>query len=203
MAYDPQTTTLTVGSHLSTLGSDPVRNFKFLVQINHEIASNVDGSLHKIATKIGFVSVSGFSAQTAAIPYRSGGMNTTPQMHPGQTSFTPVSMTRGIMLGSNATNLWFKQLFTVQVGEGQFINTDGMGFRANVDVWVLPHPRTDTSKFHPVAKYTIYNAWPSSINFSDLNAGDNAYIVENMTLTHEGWDFVVFEPGSPDKYAVK
>lgn len=195
MTYDPTQTTLDVASHLSTLGTDPIRNFKFLVQINHEIVKPQDNTVHKIATKIGFVSVSGFSAQTAPIPYRSGGMNTTPQMHPGQTSFTPISMTRGILLGSNATNLWFKQLFTVQVGEGQYLDNNGMGFRANVDVWVLPHPRTDTKKFHPVAKYTIYNAWPNAINFSDLNAGDNAYIVENMTLTHEGWDFQAFEPG--------
>jgi len=37
-------------------------------------------------------------------------------------------------------------------------------------------------------RFRLYNAWPTSIAYSDLNAGDNALQVEQMTLVHEGLD---------------
>jgi len=37
-------------------------------------------------------------------------------------------------------------------------------------------------------RFTVFNAWPTSIAYSDLNAGDNALFVEQMTLVHEGFD---------------
>jgi hypothetical protein len=37
----------------------------------------------------------------------------------------------------------------------------------------------------------VYNAWPTSIAFSDLDAGANAIVVQQMTLAHEGWEFKV------------
>lgn len=186
MALDPRKG-LPVSSHLSTLKTDPIRSFKYLVQVNHSVL-NAKNKVEHIGFNLGFTSVSGFSASTAPIPYRSGGMNTTPQYMPGQTSFTPINLTRGLLLGTPHNALWFKQLFAVNVGEGQYVDNGGAGFRASVDVWVLPHPRTDGKKFKPVFHYKVYNAWPSTIAYSDLNSGDNAFIVENMVLQHEGWE---------------
>jgi phage tail-like protein len=37
-------------------------------------------------------------------------------------------------------------------------------------------------------RFEVYNAWPTSVAYSDLNAGDNALFVEQMTLVHEGFD---------------
>jgi hypothetical protein len=37
-------------------------------------------------------------------------------------------------------------------------------------------------------RFKVYNCWPTSIAYSDLNAGDNALFVEQMTLVHEGFD---------------
>jgi hypothetical protein len=34
----------------------------------------------------------------------------------------------------------------------------------------------------------VYNAWPTALAYSDLNAGDNSLLVEQMTLVHEGFD---------------
>jgi phage tail-like protein len=34
----------------------------------------------------------------------------------------------------------------------------------------------------------VYNAWPTAVAYSDLNAGDNALLVEQMTLVHEGFN---------------
>ena len=37
-------------------------------------------------------------------------------------------------------------------------------------------------------RFKVFNAWPTTVAYSDLNAGDNALYVEQMTLVHEGFD---------------
>jgi phage tail-like protein len=37
-------------------------------------------------------------------------------------------------------------------------------------------------------RFNVYNCWPTAVAYSDLNAGDNALFVEQMTLVHEGFD---------------
>lgn len=190
MTFNPGNLVFNVQSQLSSLATDPLRNFKFVVQINHEVA-DPSGNVSTIGFNMGFTSVDGFQASVAPIPYRTGNMNTTAQQIPGQASFPPISFSRGVLVGSRANYDWFRQVFSTIVGEGDFVanGNPAMGFRAHVDVWVLPHPRTDTSSFHPTAHFKIYNAWPSSLSYSGLNAGDNAFMVEQMTLVHEGWAF--------------
>jgi hypothetical protein len=52
---------------------------------------------------------------------------------------------------------------------------------------VLDHPVTTASV--PVkAIYRVYNAWPTSIAFSDLDAGANAVFMQQLSLAHEGFD---------------
>ena len=43
-------------------------------------------------------------------------------------------------------------------------------------------------KDHVAMRFQVYNAWPTSVAYSDLNAGDNAIFVEQITLVHEGFD---------------
>jgi phage tail-like protein len=186
-----------ISSHLSRLATDPLRNFKFLVEINHDVESTADGgSVKHVGFTLGFTSVSGFSATTNAIPYRQGGYNTAPQMIPGQTSFTPISLQRGVLIGKKHDWDWFRQLFAMSADKGSYVRNTGSkgnarGFRGGVIVHVLPHPRPDDWDLESIAKFHVYNAWPTSISFSDLNAGDNAFIVSNLTLAHEGWNYVL------------
>jgi phage tail-like protein len=37
-------------------------------------------------------------------------------------------------------------------------------------------------------RFEVYNCWPTAVAYSDLNAGDNALLVEQMTLVHEGFN---------------
>jgi phage tail-like protein len=76
-------------------------------------------------------------------------------------------------------------LFTVQQGTGN--ETPGRDFRATVDIMVLDHPVT-TPQVPVKAVYRVYNAWPTSIAFSDLDAGANAVLMQQMSLAHEGFD---------------
>lgn len=189
-----------VQTHLSTQKTDPLRDFKFVVNIPHEV--NINGSTTKIGFTLGFTSVDGLSASTNAIPYRSGNLNTTTQMIPGQTTFNPLNLQRGLLLGTAQDFQWFQQIFSVQIGDGQYVSNNQRGFRTNVYVHVLPHPRTDTSVLDAVATFKVYNAWPSSISYSTLNAGDNGLIVSQLTLAHEGWELLSLaspsEPFGPD-----
>lgn len=60
---------------IAHLATDPLRNFKFNVNIMHP-------HIRGFAT-MGFMTVSGLNITTEVIPYREGGMNTTTQKMPG------------------------------------------------------------------------------------------------------------------------
>jgi phage tail-like protein len=144
------------------------------------------------------MSVSGLSVTVSVIAYRDGAMNTVTQKLPGQADFSPIVLSRGLAVGTPYELAWLKQLFQVMQGTassttddlGQFPNGPGSEFRGIVDVKVLGHPVTGYAA--PInAWFRIYNAWPTSLSYSDLDAGANQIIVSQMTLAHEGWDLKV------------
>jgi phage tail-like protein len=181
-----------------SLNSDPTRNFRFLVEFhpyrpdNHPMGKPVN---------FGFTSVSGLSMAVESIPYREGGMNTTLHQIPGQATFSPITLTRGVHLGNSQAWRWMKRLFTA-IGPTSASGYPNYQFRSSVTIHVLQHPvnmGNDTgvaindtlamSRNDPIAmSFRAYNAWISSLAYSDLNAGDNAIAVEQMTLVHEGLD---------------
>lgn len=169
-----------VKTHMSTVATDPLRNFKFHVNIHHQ---SPGGSP---LIRLGFMGASGLSAATDPIPYREGGMNTTTRKLPGQTNFSDISLARGVILGTKQSWQWFTELFAVQNGNG--LGRPGGNFRANMDIKVLDHPVTDRENVPSKMLVKVYNAWPISIAYSDLDAGGNAVLIEQMTLTHEGWE---------------
>lgn len=180
-----------------SLNSDPTRNFRFLVVFepynsNHPMQKPVN---------FGFTSVAGLSMAVESIPYREGGMNTTLHQVPGQATFSPITLTRGVHLGNDQAWRWIKRLFTA-VGPSNTSGFPAYQFRCSVTIHVLQHPvnmgndtgvsihDTDAmTRNDPIAaSFRAYNAWISSLAYSDLNAGDNAIMVEQMTLVHEGLD---------------
>lgn len=163
---------------IARLATDPLRNFKFQVQIQHPSIKNF--------ARMGFMSVSGLNVTTEVIPYREGGMNTTTQKMPGQSDFAPITLSKGLAVGDSQMMDWMKQLFTVMQGEGY--GKAGEDFRCTVDVFILDHPVTSGAA-PAKAAFRIYNAWPTAVAFSDLDAGANAIVVQQMTLAHEGFEF--------------
>ena len=177
---------------LSTLMSDPVRNFKFLVTF-----TAADGNW-KTPT-MGFVSLSGLSVSTESIAYREGGYNTNVHQIPGQSSFSPITLSKGVMLGQNFNPQWMKRLFSVMTPTA----TAGVGedFRVTVDIQVLTHPNpagttgsdvanivTNPQDQHTSMRFRVYNAWITSLAYSNLDAGANTLMVEELSLVHEGFD---------------
>lgn len=190
--------------------TDPVRNFRFLVGFEKTIPGgggwNPDASL-------GFTSVSGLAISTESIPYREGGYNTTVHQIPGQTTFSPVTFQRGVTIGSRQNWDWMKMMF--QTVTGEVYNGKNDSFRADIIIKVLNHPVpystaagsgygvaaseiTQAGDDVVVAQFRLYNAWPTSVAYSDLNAGDNALMVEQMTVVHEGMTMQWASKGSDD-----
>lgn len=181
---------------LSTLMTDPVRNFRFLVTFK---PTDEWKDAAKPA-KMGFVSLSGLSVTTEPIAYREGGYNTNVHQIPGQSAFTPITLSKGVMLNQESNMLWMKRLFSVitpSVTSGV-----GAGFRCNLDIQVLSHPNPQASTGagttqaqattaydqHTSLRFKVYNAWISSLSYSNLDAGSNTLMVEEMSLVHEGFD---------------
>lgn len=187
----------TIINNRSTLETDPIRNFRFLVTIKPlaGTASWLPTTPKKVV--VGFTSVSGLSVTTDSIPYREGGHNTTVHQIPGQTTFAPITLQRGVVLGTSQHWDWMRKLFATVQGGGT--RTAAENFRADIEIEVLSHPIPGSGgdnaaltsanyKDHVAMRFQVYNAWPTSVAYSDLNAGDNALFVEQITLVHEGFD---------------
>lgn len=169
--------------HIKT---DPLRNFKFKVRIS---LVN-DGGLNSKFLNMGFMSVSGLNVTTEVIAYREGGMNTTTSKMPGQSDFAPITLSKGLAVGNDAAQMdWMRRLFTVMQGTGT--GAAGQEFRGTVDILVLDHPITNSSNVPVKAGWRVYNAWPTSIAYSDLDAGGNAVVMQQMSLAHEGFEMIL------------
>ncbi|NCX05554.1 MAG: phage tail protein [Actinobacteria bacterium] len=183
----------TIINNRSTLVTDPLRNFRFLVTFIPQSTTNTTLTPLKTAT-FGFTSVSGMSVATDSIPYREGGYNTTVHQIPGQTTFTPITLQRGVILGTKQNWDWMRNLFATVGGSGtsRAVNEN---FRCDLEIKVLSHPvpaagtgDNSSATDHVAMRFYVHNAWPTAVAYSDLNAGDNALFVEQMTLVHEGFD---------------
>lgn len=181
----------------STLLTDPVRNFRFLVKF-HPKETNSKKSGVDFNPAMGFVSVSGLTTTTESIQYREGGYNTTVHQIPGMTTFVPLTFSRGVSLGNNQSVRWMRQLFAVTSGSS--VSKVGTDFRCDIEINVLSHPNPAATKtatggrvdnphnMHTSLRFKVYNAWISSLSFGDLSSGESALMVEQMQVQHEGWD---------------
>jgi phage tail-like protein len=182
-------------ARFSTIQTDPLRNFRFVVDfLPTGDGQPVSGELTTL--RGGFTSVSGLAITTNAIGYREGGMNTSLHQVPGMTSFQPLTLTRGTILGNDQAIKWMRSLFAATSGQGLPLGTNpSTTFRCNLAIYVLDHPATGAPQIAAgdlisqqayKMKFNVYNAWISSLSFSDLNAQGNEIIMETMSLAHEG-----------------
>jgi phage tail-like protein len=181
----------------SKIATDPLRNFRFFVEFTTTgdvVGSPTGDKSTFLAFSGGFTQISGLNISTQGIQYREGGMNTTLHQIPGQTSFSPITLQRGVLYGKDEAINWMKQLFAAAAGEG-IAGTGGQNFRCNLAIYVLDHPITAdplitandvVSRKAYKMKFKVHNAWISSLNFSDLNAQDNQLMYETIQLVHEG-----------------
>jgi len=182
----------------SSIATDPLRNFKFIAEFTAASKAFDESIAPTVAA--GFTSITGLGINTQSIPYREGGYNTTVHQIPGQTTFAPITFQRGVILGTSTNWDWMKTLFATVQGGGSS-RAAGDNFRCDIEIQVLAHPipkgtsladgtaaSTAESTDIVAMRFMVYNAWPTSVSYSDLNAGDNALLVEQMSVVHEGFD---------------
>ena len=199
---------------MPVIRTDPLRNFKFRVQIIPQVDSGLNStSMAAGMANLGFAQMSGIAVTNEVIPYREGGMNTHPHKMVGQSDFAPVSLARGVFASQEQLYLWQQFIHSWQGGvnnisstgaKGSLGNgvdtTDGTDYRCTVSVHVYDHPVTNSSYKYDVdpsvdsnpslpkrLTVKLYNAWPGSFSISDLNAGDNGILIQQLQLHHEGF----------------
>jgi len=169
--------------------ADPLRNFKFQVEMYQS-----DPLIKKAIGNMGFTSVDGLNMSTEMIPYREGGWNTNPHKMPGMTDFSPVTLSSGVFY--TKSGMWdaARQMFSVQWGQGT-LNQSGANseYRFDAIIRVFDHPVTrgtgaavNNDPRGAVLAFQLYNAWVANVAYSGLNALDNAILVQQLTLHHEG-----------------
>jgi phage tail-like protein len=188
------------------LQADPIRNYRFIVSFYPNIIKRTSGKwgqpTWKPIGRFGFASVSGFAFNVGVQSLREGGFNATVRQIPTHVEFSALQLDRGIGLGSQQNWDWMRMMLRTVQGRAQGPKAL---FRSDVEVAVLTAPvpyanrkktygAEDLNEYqaakddHVALRFRLYNAWPTSVVYSDLNAGDNALMVERMTLVHEGLD---------------
>jgi phage tail-like protein len=179
-------------NRFSSVATDPLRSFRFYV----EFLAPQQGS--KVSSKItgfsgGFTQVSGLGINTQSIAYREGGYNTTIHQIPGMTTFNPISLNRGVIYKNAQAIDWMKHLFAAAAGDGIALGDND--FRCDLKIYVMDHPAASNATATaggeggmnvPKMGFHVHNAWISTLNYSDLDAGGNNIMVETIGLVHEG-----------------
>ena len=117
--------------------TDPLRVFRFRATFT---AANGATPFNDAITSFsgGFSAINGLNVQVQPITYREGGFNTTQHQIPGMASFSPVTMTRGMLYGNDSAITWMRGLFAVTSGQG--LATTDAGFRCNVKIELISIP---------------------------------------------------------------
>jgi phage tail-like protein len=170
----------------STIQSDPMRAFRFRAKFNISSGSAFNNKITSFSG--GFSSISGLNTTVVPITYREGGYNTTQHQIPGMATFSPVVFSRGALYGNDGAITWMRGLFAAASGEGLRVGTtsDALNFRCKVSIESMDHPNANPTANIPRLGFYLHNAWISSLAFTDLNAGANELMFEQMTLVHEG-----------------
>ena len=159
---------------------DPMRNFRFRVKIQPYSLGRNGWADDAFPAYLGFTSVSGMSITMTSIPLQEGGLNTLTHQLPGLASYSPITLQKGVFLGDQENWQWLRRL-TGTVGNAGY-GAPGGNFRCAVRIDVMSQANND----HSGLSFLLSKAWITTLSYSDLNAGDSALIVEQLTLVHEG-----------------
>jgi phage tail-like protein len=148
----------------------PIAKFYFKVSRPEQEFNSVD--------EIGFTEVSGLDFQTDVIEYRQGLDKTFSKIKmPGLRKFSNVTLKRGIIQGFKDANAEFY----TWIGDGQKAGTvrKRVDYRRNIVITLLDE------ESNPVVAWTLMNAWPVKVAFTDLKADASEIAIETLELAIE------------------
>lgn len=116
-----------------------------------------------------FTKCTGISIEFDVINFKEGnGSKVVARKRAGKPKYTEVVMSRGFTQ-DDVLYKWFKEV---------------------VDATAATPYKTGSIVLHdrlaaPVAKFSLLNCWPSNLKVSDLSAGSDEVMVEDLTIQHE------------------
>lgn len=138
---------------------DPLVAFKFGLEI--------EGKLSGFFTQVG-----GIGSETEVIAQKvvnSETGETVINQIPGRLSWTPVTLKRGV---TSTMDIW---AWRQQVVEGKVDEA-----RTNCSIVAYSQDNKE------IARWNFENAWPSKVTGPEMDAGSTNYMIEDVTIVHEG-----------------
>lgn len=138
---------------------DPLVSFKFGLEIEGKLTGF-------------FTQVSGIGSESEVIQHKvvnSETGETIMQQIPGRLTWTPVSLKRGVTSSMDIWE-WRQQVVEGKIGEA----------RTNCSIVAYAQDNSE------IARWNFENAWPSKVVGPEMDAGSTNYMIEDVTIVHEG-----------------
>lgn len=157
---------------------DPYKNFKFRVMWDGKYVAGV--------SKVG-----GLTRKTEVVTHREGGDPSSSRSSPGQTSYEPITLERGVTHDEEFEK-WAGKVWTFGNAPGQEVSLKD--FRKDIIIELY------NEAGQKVLAYKVYRCWVSEYTaLPELDASANAVAIQSIKLENEGWerDTDVAEPSEP------
>ena len=164
--------------NVNTHRFDPYKQFKFRVKW--------DGK-----TVAGISRISGLHRNTEVILMREGAEPSTVRKLPGQTTYEPILLERGLTHDTEFER-WANKVWNLNSGSGTEVSLKD--FRKDIIIDLF------NEAGQKVLSYKVYRCWPSKYSaINELDANNTEVAIESLVLEHEGWerDQAVVEPVEP------
>jgi phage tail-like protein len=146
---------------------DPYLNFKFRIKWNGKYVAAVS-------------KVSPLKRSTNAVTFREGGDPSSAHVMPGQSTFDPITLERGVTADLEFET-WASQVWNFRAGMG--MESSLASFRRNITLELY------NEAGQLAQAYNIYNCWPSEyVALPELDASANAVAIQTLVLQNEGWE---------------
>ncbi|HEX2090774.1 MAG TPA: phage tail protein [Longimicrobiaceae bacterium] len=159
---------------------DPYKNFRFRVKW--------DGNYVAGVSKVGML-----KRTTQVITHREGGDPMTPRKSPGQSSFDPIVLERGVTHDPEFEK-WANKVWNWPNNQQMGQELSLADFRKDIIIELY------NEAGQKVIAYNVYRCWPSAYeSLPELDGNGNAIAIQSLTLENEGWDrdTSVTEPTEP------
>ena len=152
----------------SKMMPDPFLTFRFLV-------------LHDGKAVAACSKVSALTRKTEAVDFRAGGDPQVVRKIPGQTTYDPITLERGVVIDgwfeTWVNKVWF---YENSAAHGKLVSL--ADFRRDLTLQLM------NQAGQKVAQYLIFSCWPSSYTaLPELDATANTVALETLELQNEGW----------------
>ncbi|HWD47355.1 MAG TPA: phage tail protein [Actinomycetota bacterium] len=157
---------------------DPYKSYKFRVRWDGRYVAGVS-------------KVSALRRTTEVVEHREGGDPSSSRKSPGQSTYEPVTIERGVTHDEEFEK-WVNKVWNFGAGLG--VESSLADFRKDISIELY------NEAGQKVIAYNVFRCWPSAATLlPDLDAGASAVAIQTLELQNEGWerDYDVPEPAEP------